>query len=234
MKTSVVIAAIVIFSSNIFLLANENDNSKKMNQYIDLKKIKIEKNSDLFKITSLNNEQALILKNNLYNQKIDSLTGKEIDSVYGKVILLGEVKKDYKMVVDMKFLGTHIDMEGAGWFGFAVRAQDCDNYELVWFMPGGAEETNTVAYLPVAHGIVPWWTEAYSNQKKGNIQIPQKDWFTARIDVKGDEFTVYLNEHIVFNKKLTYYLKSGRPGLFVGTATDVAFRRIRIEDINDS
>jgi hypothetical protein len=234
MKTSVVIAAIVIFSSNIFLLANENDNSKKMNQYIDLKKIKIEKNSDLFKITTLNNEQVLILKNNLYNQKIDSLTGKEIDSVYGKVILLGGVKKDYKMVVDMKFLGTHIDMKGAGWFGFTVRAQDCDNYELVWFMPGGAEETNTVAYLPVAHGIIPWWTEAYSNQKKGNIQIPQKDWFTARIDVKGDEFTVYLNDQLVFNKKLTYYLKSGRPGLFVGTATDVAFRRIRIEDINDS
>ena len=234
MKTSVVIAAIVIFSSNIFLLANENDNSKKMNQYIDLKKIKIEKNSDLFQITPLNNEQALILKNNLYNQKIDSLTGKEIDSVYGKVILLGGVKKDYKMVVDMKFLGTHIDMKGAGWFGFTVRAQDCDNYELVWFMPGGAEETNTVAYLPVAHGIIPWWTEAYSNQKKGNIRIPQKDWFTARIDVKGDEFTVYLNDQLVFNKKITYYLKSGRPGLFVGTATDVAFRRIRIEDINDS
>ncbi len=233
MKISVVIATILIFSSNISPLVNENDTSKKMNQYIDLKKIKIEKNSDLFKITPLNNEQALILKNNLYNQKIDTVSGKEIDSVYGKVILLGDVKKDYKMVVDMKFLGTHIDMKGAGWFGFAVRAQDCENYELVWFMPGGAEETNTVAYLPVAHGIVPWWTEAYANQKKGNIQIPQKDWFTARIDVKGDEFTVYLNEQLVFNKKLTYYLRSGRPGLFVGTATDVAFRRIKIEDIND-
>lgn len=233
MKLSVIIAAIVIFSSNSLALVNENDNSKKMNQYINLKKIKIEKNSDLFKITTLNNEQVLILKNNLYNQKIDTVSGKEIDNVYGKVILLGEVKKDYKMVVDMKFLGTHIDMKGAGWFGFAVRAQDCANYELVWLMPGGAEDTNTVAYLPVAHGIVPWWTEAYANQKKGTIQIPQKDWFTARIDVKGDEITVYLNEHLVFNKKLTYYLRSGRPGLFVGTATDVAFRRIRIDDIND-
>ena len=93
-------------------------------------------------------------------------------------------------------------------------------------------ERNTVAYVPVAHGIVPWWTEAYSKQEKGDVFIPQDDWFSARVEVIGDEFAIFVNDHFVFEKKLAYYLKYGRPGLFVGTATDVAFRRIRIEDIH--
>jgi hypothetical protein len=146
-------------------------------------------------------------------------------------MLFGDIRGDYTMTVDMKCLGTHLDSQGTGWLGFALRAQDCDNYEIVWFMPGRAEGNNTVAYVPVAHGICPWWTEAYSQQEKGNITIPQCDWFTARVDVQGDEFSVYVNGQFVFRKKLTYYLQYGRPGIFVGTATDAAFRRIRIEDI---
>ena len=164
----------------------------RMRRYIDLNEIKIEKNSNLFQVDTLDNEQILLLKNNMYNQEIDSFTGRVVDDVRGKVILLGEVKHDYMMTVDMKFLGTHIDMQGAGWFGFALRAQDCDNYEVVWFMPGGVEEANTVAYIPVAHGVVPWWTEAYSKQEKGDIPIPKDDWFTARIEVKGDVTVLHL------------------------------------------
>jgi hypothetical protein len=30
---------------------------------------------------------------------------------------------------------------------------------------------------------------------------------------------VYVGDNFIFKKKLTYYLKEGRPGLFVGTAT---------------
>jgi hypothetical protein len=47
----------------------------------------------------------------------------------------------------------------------------------------------------------------------------------------GDEFTVYVEGQPVFTKKITYYFKDGRPGFFVGTATDAAFRRIVIEDL---
>ena len=202
-----------------------------MSQNIDLKKIKIEKNCDVFKIDTLDNEQILILKDNKHNQEVDSFTGKIIDDVRGKLILLGQEKRDYMMTVDMKFLGAHIDLKGAGWFGVVLRAQDCNNYEVVWFMPAGPERSNTVAYVPVAHGIVPWWTEAYAHQEKGDVLIPRDDWFTVRVDVVGDAFSVYVNDRFVFKKKLTYYLKSGRPGLYVGTATDAAFRRIRIEDI---
>ena len=128
----------------------------------------------------------------------------------------------------MKFLGHHLEMEAAGWFGFVIRAQDCDNYEVIWFMPG-AERESSVAYVPVAHGIVPWWTEAYKTQKKGSIPVPKNKWFRGRIDVIGDELSVYVGDNFIFKKKLTYYLKEGRPGFFVGTATDVVFRRIKIK-----
>ncbi|MFC1953677.1 hypothetical protein ACFLWR_06085 [Chloroflexota bacterium] len=130
----------------------------------------------------------------------------------------------------MHFLGHHHPRATAGWFGFAIRAQDSLNYEIVWFMPN-AETGSTIAYIPVAHGIVPWWTEAYANQKKGNPYIPSDSWFRTGVEVVGDEFTVYVDDQFVFTKKITYYLSKGRPGFFVGTATDTMFRRIVIEDL---
>ena len=210
----------LLFSSSRIDQPNEN--------FLDLKQIEIETNSSLFKIKMQNNEQVLQVINNVYNTEIDEKTGKPTDDVRGKIILLGPVRTDYSMEADMKFLGHHLEMEAAGWFGFVVRAQDCDNYEVVWFMPE-AEGESSVAYVPVAHGIVPWWTEAYSTQKKGSVPVPKNKWFRARVDVIGDELSAYLGDNFIFKKKLTYYLKEGRPGFFVGTATDVVFRRIKIK-----
>ncbi len=59
------------------------------------------------------------------------------------------------------------------------------------------------------------------------------DWFEAEIIVNEDEFSVYVNGAFIFKKKLTYYLRSGRPGLFIGTATDVMFRKIQIKDLDN-
>ena len=75
------------------------------------------------------------------------------------------------------------------------------------------------------------YRQNYANQKKGNPHIPTDSWFRARVDVSGDEFTVYVNDQFVFTKKITYYLTKGHAGFFVGTATDAAFRRIVIEDL---
>jgi hypothetical protein len=135
------------------------------------------------------------------------------------------------MNAEMRFLGHHLREGDGGWFGFVIRAQDISNYELVWFMPkAGARQTS--AYLSVAHGIVPWWTEAYTSQQKGTLQIPYDKWFAARVDVIGDEFSLYANDSHVFTKKMTYYLSEGRPGFYVGTATDAAFRRVVIKDLS--
>lgn len=219
----------LILISSVSLMSQKNTNVG----YINLTKIKIQKNTDLFKIKNIENEQILIIEGNQYNDEIDDFTGKKTDDVRGKVILFGDSKRDYSMTVDMKFLGINMDFPGGGWFGFALRAQNLENYEIIWFMPGGAESQNTIAYVPVAHGVVPWWTEAYEKQEKGNYKLPKNDWFTARVDVIRDEFSLFVNDQFIFKKKLTYYLTSGTPGLFVGTATDVAFRRIKIEEIKN-
>jgi hypothetical protein len=146
----------------------------------------------------------------------------------GKDALIGEVRHNYGMQAEMRFLGYHHPMPNAGCFGFAMRAQGFLNYEIVWFMPN-AEAKSTAPYAPVAHGIVPSWTEAYATQKKGNPRIPADAWLQARVDVVGDEFTVYAEDKLVFTKKITYYFSKGRPGFFFGTATDAAFRRSIIE-----
>ena len=81
------------------------------------------------------------------------------------------------------------------------------------------------------HGVVPWWTEAYAIQKEVSPHIPHNTWFGVRVDLVNDEMTLYVEDEIILTKKLTYYLSEGRPGLYVGTATDAAFRRIVIKDL---
>ncbi|MFQ5980663.1 MAG: hypothetical protein ACE5OZ_21205 [Candidatus Heimdallarchaeota archaeon] len=154
----------------------------------------------------------------------------EVDHVSGKVALIGTNKRNYSMQVELRFLGHHLSQEHAGWFGVVMRAQDLENYELVWFMPN-AESGKTVAYVPVAHGVVPWWTEAYATQEKGTIPIPANNWFQVRIEVTDDNMSLFVEDNLIFSKKLTYYLSDGRPGLYVGTATDAAFKRILIEEL---
>jgi hypothetical protein len=190
-----------------------------MNSFVDLSIVKLETQSSLWQLEQFDGETVLQLANN----KIE-------DHIGGKVALLPVVKQNYRMVAEMRFLRHHLEEGEGGWFGFVMRAQDLDNYELVWFMPN-AEGSKTVAYVPVAHGVVPWWTEAYAKQERGSVHIPIDAWFQARVDVVGDEFSLYVDDKKVFTKKMTYYLSEGQPGFYVGTATDAAFRRVLIEDL---
>jgi hypothetical protein len=201
-----------------------------MSKTIDLHTVALETNSPLWQISDLENEPVLqVVGNTPTTQKTGTAAYLDEDHI-GKVALIGEVKHNYKMQAEMRFLKYNRSPQKGGWFGFAIRAQDVLNYEIIWFMPN-AESGNTAAYVPVAHGVVPWWTEAYSNQKKGTPYIPADSWFRARVDVVGDEFTLYIEDQFVFTKKITYYLSEGRPGFYVGTATDAMFRRIIIENL---
>lgn len=190
-----------------------------MDKSVDLSKVSVETNSPLWQIKRLGHEQIIQVTGN-----------REEDHIHGKVALIGDVRENYSMQAELKFLGHHLPQQRAGWFGLAVRARDLENYELVWFMPN-TESERTVAYLVVAHGVVPWWAEAYATQEKVSPNIPRDIWFGVRIDVANDEVTLYVEDEFVFTKKLTYYLSGGRPGLYVGTATDAAFRRIAITDL---
>lgn len=200
-----------------------------MGKYIDLSTVSLEINSPLWEVAQMDGETVLKLTNNVSTtSKIGTVAYYDEEHV-GKVALIGEPIQNYRMQTEMRFLRSY--KENAGWFGFAIRAQDTLNYEIVWFMPK-AEAGVSSAYVPVAHGIVPWWTEAYAKQEKGNPYIPINAWFKASIDVIDDEFTVYVEDKPILTKKITYYFMEGRPGFFVGTVTDAAFRRIQIEDLD--
>jgi hypothetical protein len=191
-----------------------------LNTIVDLSRVSIQTNSELWEKFKDDGETILRVTLN-----------KEIDHVGGKVALFNEVKRNYSMSAEMIFLGHHLQEGQGGWFGFVIRAQDEFNYELVWFMPN-AEKGKTVAYISVAHGVVPWWSEAYACQQKGGPQISFEEWFKARVDVIDDELSIYVDEEHIFTKKLTYYLDEGQPGFYVGTATDAAFRRVVFKEIN--
>ncbi len=207
-----------------FVLTGCNDivsrkNNMKTTRHINLSDAEIQTNSSLWKIKRNNKEEVIQITGNL-----------DEDNIHGKVALIGKTMNNYTMEAELKFLGNHLKREGAGWFGIVIRARDCENYELIWFMPA-AESGRTVAYLPVAHGIVPWWTEAYANQQNFSPTIPHDNWFRVRVDVIGDVVTLWIEGDKIFSKKLTYYLSEGQPGLYIGTATDAAFRDISIKEI---
>ncbi len=191
-----------------------------MKRILDLGTVALETNSPLWQKSELEGETVLHVIGN-----------KAEDHVGGKVALIGDVRRNYSMQSEMRFIGHHLAQERGGWFGIVLRAQDVLNYEVIWFMPN-AESGKTVAYVPVAHGIVPWWTEAYASQKKGTVAIPSNTWFRTLVDVIDDEFTLHIEDQVVFTKKLTYYLSAGRPGFYVGTATDAMFRRVILEDLS--
>ncbi len=190
-----------------------------MNNFIDLDLHTLQTNSNLWENVALDGEKTLQLVNNTLH-----------DVVHGKVALFPERHHNYRMCAEMRFIRHHLPEGSGGWFGFVLRAQDTDNYELVWFMPN-AEGENTVAYVTVAHGIVPWWAEAYTTQEKGKAVLPASGWFQAQVDVAGDAFTVSVNGIEAFTKKFAYYLTDGHPGFYVGTCTDAAFRKVTLEKL---
>ncbi len=111
--------------------------------------------------------------------------------------------------------------------GIVFRAQDLENYEMIWVMP--LAKTENVAHITVAHGIVPWWSEAYKISKKATIAINEQDWNLIQIQMAEDEFTVTVNQKNAFTKKYAYYLKEGKVGVFVGTGTDATFRNFHLK-----
>lgn len=190
-----------------------------MGTFVDLSKVSWETNSDLWQVTEDEGGRVFQVGDN-------SL----VDHVGGKVLLFNKVLGNYRMRAELRFLGHNFEEGVGGWFGFVMRAIDTENYELVWFMPN-AEGEDKVAYLSVAHGLVPWWTEAYACQEKGACEIHSNEWFRSHVEVMEDKFSLYVEGGKVLTKKLTYYLSEGYPGFYVGTATDAAFRRVKIEKL---
>ncbi|MCI1681700.1 MAG: DUF1080 domain-containing protein [Bacteroides sp.] len=219
MKKSAIAICLIIMVSNTLA------------QNFNLDEVETRNNSDLFRIETIDNEKTIILEGNKFDSSIDPFTGMEKSNSRGaKVFLVGEVQTDYVMSTEMRLIKNNLeDCNDCGWLGFAIRTQDFDNFECVWFMPGMSKDN--VAYIPFAHGIAPYWGEGYIKSEKGTVKLPQNDWFKTTVVVKGNNISIYVNSELVLKKKASYYLTSGYAGLFVGTATDAAFRKISIEKL---
>jgi hypothetical protein len=186
---------------------------------IDLSMVALETNSSLWQVGEKQGEQVLYVSGNTQGHNTGC-----------KTALVGNNRQSYSMQVEMRLLRCHSSQEGIGRFGFVMHAQDVHNFELVSFAPD-VESGMTVAYLSVAHGVVPRPIEACAIQDEGICDIPCDEWFRAWVYVVDDEFTLRVEDRILFteNRRLTYY--RGRPGFYVGDATDAAFRRLVIEDL---
>ena len=170
----------------------------------------LEASSDLWSVDEIGEEPILQLTG---HTKVEHIRDSQ-------VALIDFAANDYSVEAEMQFVTNYLPDPGAGWFGFALRAQDFMNYEIVWFMPG-ARRGSTVAYVPVAHGVAARGRPSlrHSKERYDSDSDGEDGWFKARADVKGDSFSIFVNNEFIFEKKLTYYLEKGRPGFFVGTAT---------------
>lgn len=154
------------------------------------------------------------------------------DDRYGVAAIAGDTQwRDFVYSLEIAFTGnTGLEDPNQGWVGVTIRAQDTENYELFWFMPHAPRGRNSLAYLSVAHGVVPWWTHAYEHGPRGSVLFHPDTWLPAQFQVRGDSASVAVGSPLktVLSVKLTYYLQAGCVGVYCGTRTNGKFRRMQV------
>ncbi len=153
------------------------------------------------------------------------------DHEHGKVLLFGDADwTDYAIEAEMRVTKGRMPNPLTTWFGYALRAQDPYNYECFFLKPHTSGPAG-VAYVAVAHGLQPVWTEGYARQQFGVATVPFDVWTHVRAEVQGRQARIFVEGKEAMQKTLTYYLQRGRPGLYVGTLTDVLFRNVNVDTI---
>ena len=179
-----------------------------------------EANSPLWRLAEADGEPCVALLDN---------TSEDHDR--GKTLVFGDSEwTDYSLQLETKVVKGRMPNPLVAWWGFGLRAQDPYNMECFFFRPP-ASGTAGLAYVPIAHGLQPVWTEAYRTQQFGPAVVPFGEWIQVRAEVRGREAQVWVGGQHVMTKTLTYYLWKGRPALYVGTLTDALFRRIKVESL---
>lgn len=149
----------------------------------------------------------------------------------GTVAIAGDPSwRDYEFSLELRLL-PRADSSMA-WPGIAVRAQDTANYELFWFMPHVEDEAaGNVAYLSVAHNVVPWWNDSYVNIPRGVAAYTPGEWLPISVRVQGIEASVRVRNDAepILSVRLSYHIDGGRVGVYCGTQTAAEFRRMRVD-----
>jgi hypothetical protein len=150
----------------------------------------------------------------------------------GTVAVAGDPAwRDYEYGLELCLL-PGADEPGMAWPGVVVRAQDTANYELFWFMPSLEDDASgKVAYLSVAHNVVPWWSNAYVSIPRGRARYSPGEWLPVSVRVEGLQASVRVGNQPdpILSVRLTYYLDGGRVGVYCGSQTSAKFRRMRVD-----
>jgi hypothetical protein len=150
------------------------------------------------------------------------------DHEHGKLLLLGDPGwRDYALEAEIRVTRGYLANPRQTYPGVVLRARDVYNAECFFFRPH-AEGLVGAAYVPIAHGLQPVWTEAYHDQRFGRCSVPFDAWFRVRAEVRGREARLFVDGAEAMRRTLTYYLWNGRPGLYVGTCTDALFRAVTV------
>ena len=106
-------------------------------KFVNLAEIDIDTNSPLWQVTHLQYEDTIQITNN-----------QDDSHIHGKVALLPYPKRNYRMQVEMKFLGHYLPDENAGWFGLVIQTYEeagtLPTYRLpTGLSPGGQKHSQT-------------------------------------------------------------------------------------------
>jgi hypothetical protein len=164
------------------------------------------------------------------------LDNRTTDWRHGTVAIAGNPAwRDYEYSLEFCLLAPPEGGTPMAWPGAVFRAQDTENYELLWFMPvtARAESGGNVVYLSVAHGLVPWWTDAYVAIPRGNAPYTYGEWLPISIRIRGLEASVHVRGQPdpILTVRLTYYINGGCVGVYCGTQTSAKFRRMKVEPL---
>lgn len=88
---------------------------------------------------------------------------------------------------------VEIGADGAAFPGVAFRIVDRANYELGYAVPHASELWDAIQYDPVFHACNTWQIYHGPAYQKAAV-VPTGQWFTLRVDVKGDQAAFAVND----------------------------------------
>ena len=111
-----------------------------------------------------------------------------------------------------------VDIASERFAGIAFRAQDGDHYEKVYFRPfnsGTEKHLNSVQYAVFGNRSLGWrpLRANFPGKFESGADIPVMEWFHAKLVIKGDTVSVYVQEDsepvLVINQTLSGFKKGG-------------------------
>lgn len=122
-----------------------------------------------------------------------------------------------------------------GWYSFIgllFRAVDERQYECIYFRPFISDQIGAIQYMPVFNSSIINWQDYTNDAYKAKAIIPEQEWFKVKIEFKGAELKVYINDTIGTPKMTISTLglgdRSGKIGLWLGNSEKLLVKNLKI------